>query len=57
MTTEVAKALNDPVVKDRLTRVGLTVVGGTQQDFNAFISRENLKWGKVVRDTGVSLRE
>ncbi|MEI6720542.1 MAG: tripartite tricarboxylate transporter substrate binding protein [Betaproteobacteria bacterium] len=57
MTTEVARALNDPVVKERLTRVGLTVAPGTQAEFNAFIGRENLKWGKVVRDTGVSLRE
>lgn len=57
LTAEIARALNDPAIKERLTKVGLTVVGSNQQDAQAFVNREMAKWGKVIRESGARLKE
>src|SRR3954467_54658 len=46
-------ALADPGVKERLADQGLTVAGGTSEQFRDFIAGETAKWAKVIKDAGV----
>ena len=47
---EIAKAVAQPDVKERLTTLGFTPVANTPDEFGARIRLEMDKWGKVVRD-------
>lgn len=49
---EVAKALNVPAIKDRLTSQGAIPSGGTPQAFTALIAAEITKWAPVVKASG-----
>jgi tripartite-type tricarboxylate transporter receptor subunit TctC len=46
---EIAKALEAPEVRDKLTGQGFEIVGSTPQAFAAFVAGESDKWAKVVR--------
>jgi len=52
LQTEIAKVLKLPDVTERLMRDGIEPIGGTAEQFQAFIAREKIKWSKVVRDSG-----
>jgi tripartite-type tricarboxylate transporter receptor subunit TctC len=47
---EIAKAVSQPDVKERLTALGFQPVANTPDEFGARIRLEMDKWGKVVRD-------
>ena len=47
---EIAKAVTQPDVKERLTGLGFKAVANTPDQFGARIKLEIEKWGKVVRD-------
>lgn len=47
---EIAKAVSQPDVKERLTALGFKPVANTPDEFGARIRLEMDKWGKVVRD-------
>jgi tripartite-type tricarboxylate transporter receptor subunit TctC len=47
---EIAKAVSQPDVKERLTTLGFQPVANTPDEFGARIKLEIEKWGKVVRD-------
>jgi tripartite-type tricarboxylate transporter receptor subunit TctC len=47
---EIAKAVSQPDVKERLTTLGFDPVANTPDEFGARIKLEIDKWGKVVRD-------
>jgi tripartite-type tricarboxylate transporter receptor subunit TctC len=47
---EIAKAVSQPDVKERLTTLGFDPVANTPDEFGARIKLEIEKWGKVVRD-------
>ena len=46
------KALAQPDVRDKLLGQGLDPVGGTPEQFAAYIKSEIAKWAKVVRASG-----
>jgi len=50
---EITAVLQIPVVRARLTEEGGDVVGGTPEQFAAYIALETDKWSKVVRAAGV----
>ncbi len=52
LNTEINRVLKLPDVRDRLTSQGAEIIGGTPQDFAAYIRKEIPKWTKVVRDSG-----
>ena len=52
---EISAVLKVPLVRTRLTEEGGDVVGGTQQQFAAYIVQESEKWAKVVRAAGVKV--
>ena len=47
------KALNDPAVKDSLTKQGADVVASTPEQHDKFNRAEIAKWIKVVREAGI----
>lgn len=52
---EIAKAVSQPDVKERLTALGFKPVANTPDEFGARIRLEMDKWGKVVRDANLRI--
>ena len=52
--TTVNEILRTPEVVEKLGRQGLTVVGGTPEQFAAFIAKDIVKWRDVVKEAGIS---
>jgi tripartite-type tricarboxylate transporter receptor subunit TctC len=50
---EITAVLQIPIVRTRLTEEGGDVVGGTPEQFAAYIALETEKWAKVVKAAGV----
>jgi len=55
LNAEANKALGRPEMVEKLREDGSTPLGGTQQQFAAFIKTEVEKWGAVVREAGIKL--
>jgi len=49
------KALNDPKVNERLTRLGAEPAGGSADDFRALLVREQPLWTKAVEISGAKV--
>ncbi len=47
------KALRSPEVQERLIAVGAEAVHSTAAEFGAFLQKETLRWGIVLRDAGI----
>jgi tripartite-type tricarboxylate transporter receptor subunit TctC len=50
---ETVKALRTPALIERFAVEGVDPVGDTPEHFAAYIREEIVKWGKVVKDTGM----
>ena len=48
-------ALTDPGVQEKLAAVGITVHGGTPDEFGQFLQTEMTKWAKVTKDANITL--
>ena len=55
LNAEVLKALQSPEVRESLAGEGGEVLGGTRAQFAAFLTAEQAKWAKVVKDVGVKI--
>ncbi|MCC7484393.1 MAG: tripartite tricarboxylate transporter substrate binding protein [Burkholderiales bacterium] len=55
MHAEFAKALRTPALRERWNQNGLVIVGSQPADFGAFLVSEIARWGKVVRDNGITV--
>ena len=51
----IVKVLNLPDVKKKIAEQGGEVVAETPEQFAAFIQKESVKWGKVVKESGASV--
>lgn len=49
---DIVKSLQQPEVRQRLENVGFEIVGGTPEEFAAYIQSEIRKWAKVVKASG-----
>ena len=54
VSTEIAAIVRGDDIKTRFDELGIVPVGGTPEEFDAFISAEIAKWGKVIRDAKVT---
>ena len=52
MNAAVNRALKNPALKDRLTKMGLEVGDGIPEDLKNLISAEMLRWAPVVKASG-----
>jgi tripartite-type tricarboxylate transporter receptor subunit TctC len=46
-------ALADPVIRQRLDTLGVSVVGSTPDELRAFLKAEMDKWGAIIREAGI----
>ena len=52
---EIAHAMANPVIKERLASQGLTLLGGPPAEFQVFLKDELGKWAKVVKASGARI--
>jgi tripartite-type tricarboxylate transporter receptor subunit TctC len=57
VSAEAKKALADPALRDKLVEQGIVAVGGTPEEFRAFVSEEIARWGKVITDAGIKMEQ
>jgi tripartite-type tricarboxylate transporter receptor subunit TctC len=57
MHTDTVAALSDPVTKQRLEQLGVVIVGSTPAELATFLQAEMDKWGPVIKEAGISIRE
>lgn len=57
LNKEIGKALAMPEVKDKLAVQGIYVEGGTPEEFGRYMRAEFEKWGTLVKETGLSMKE
>lgn len=55
LNAEVNKVLQMPDVREKIATGGATPVGGSAEDFAAFVRADYGKWGRIVKDSGVKL--
>ena len=51
------KALHDPGVQTSLGRLGVDIVGGTPEQFKAYIAAEIPKWTAIVKASGATMEK
>lgn len=54
LNAEMIRALGAPEVKARFTILGYETVGSTPGEFGRWIRDESAKWGKVIREQGIT---
>ena len=57
MLAELAKVLQQPAVRDKLTQQGMDIVGGGPDVLARFITVEVDRWAKIVRDNNIKAGE
>jgi tripartite-type tricarboxylate transporter receptor subunit TctC len=57
MHADTVATLSDPAIRGRLEQLGLFVAGTTPEELGQFLRSEMDKWGPVVKQAGLSIRE
>jgi tripartite-type tricarboxylate transporter receptor subunit TctC len=55
LNAEINTALQSPALKDRYAAIEAEPVGGTPEQFAAFVKKETAKWADVVKKSGAKL--
>jgi tripartite-type tricarboxylate transporter receptor subunit TctC len=55
LNAEMVKALRDPVIAANLTKLGVTIIADTPEQFAAYMAAETAKWKQVVERSGVKI--
>jgi tripartite-type tricarboxylate transporter receptor subunit TctC len=55
--SDIVAALADPAIKRRLEELGLFVAASTPAELGEFLKAEMEKWGPLIKDAGLSIRE
>ncbi|MEA2783790.1 MAG: hypothetical protein QOK29_5386 [Rhodospirillaceae bacterium] len=55
VAAEAKKALADPALQAKLVEQGIVAVGGTPDEFRAFVGEEIARWRKVITDAGIKM--
>jgi tripartite-type tricarboxylate transporter receptor subunit TctC len=55
LNSEVNKALQSAALKERYAAIEAEPVGGTPEEFAAFVKKETVKWADVVKKSGAKL--
>ena len=53
LSRETVKAVNEPVVRERLLQLGMEPGGSTPEQLGALIQNDRVKWQKVIKDAGI----
>jgi tripartite-type tricarboxylate transporter receptor subunit TctC len=57
MHADTVAALTDPVTRERLEQLGVVVIGSTPAELAATLKSEMDKWGPIIKEAGISIRE
>jgi tripartite-type tricarboxylate transporter receptor subunit TctC len=57
MHADTVAVLAEPAIKARLEELGLFVVGSTPEELGRFLKSEMDKWGPVIKDANITIRE
>jgi tripartite-type tricarboxylate transporter receptor subunit TctC len=57
MHADTVAALTDPATKERLEQLGVVVIGSTPAELAATLKSEMDKWGPIIKEAGISIRE
>jgi tripartite-type tricarboxylate transporter receptor subunit TctC len=52
---EVVKMYADPVIAEKLEKSGISTATSTPEEFDAFVRKEQDRWGHVFKDSGIQL--
>jgi tripartite-type tricarboxylate transporter receptor subunit TctC len=55
LNVELVKILKDPKILERLVNDGPIAIGGTPEEFTAFIKSEQAKWSKVIKAADIRI--
>ncbi|MPZ42756.1 MAG: tripartite tricarboxylate transporter substrate binding protein [Betaproteobacteria bacterium] len=55
LNRDIVGVLNMPDVRERLESMGSNPVGGTPEQFGAYVKREIARWGKIIRDNNIRI--
>ena len=55
ISSEIAKAMALPAIRERALQDGATPVGNTPAQFDRFVRDEIAKWTRIIRDAGIKL--
>ncbi len=55
LNAEIDKAMSHPETRDALYKAGVEVSHSTPEAMNDYMTKEMVRWGKVVKDTGTKL--
>ncbi len=53
LSREIARTLEAPEVRERLTAMGADIRGSTSEEFGAFVKNEVAKWARVIKDAHI----
>jgi tripartite-type tricarboxylate transporter receptor subunit TctC len=54
---EIARAVKDPAMAQKLADQAVELVGGPPQEFGAFIRAEHDKWGRLIREAKLNIEQ
>ena len=55
LNTEVNRALQTPVLKEKFTAIGYEIVGGTPEQLTQFVRREIAKFADIAKRSGAKI--
>ena len=55
LSSEIAKAMASPAMRERALQDGATPVGGTPEEFDRAVRADIVKWTKIIHDAGIKL--
>ena len=55
LNAEIGRSLHAPDVKERFTASGMEAIGGTPEEFGAFLRAETAKWAKVIKAANIKV--
>jgi tripartite-type tricarboxylate transporter receptor subunit TctC len=53
LNNELVQMVTVPSVKEKITGLGLEIVGNSSAEYAAFLKEENVKWGNMVKSLGL----
>jgi tripartite-type tricarboxylate transporter receptor subunit TctC len=57
LNTEINRIIKEPDIRAKLTQQGIVPVGGTPEEFGAYISAEIKRWTAVARANDIKMEQ
>jgi tripartite-type tricarboxylate transporter receptor subunit TctC len=52
---DTVKALADPVIRDRLDKLGVGVIGSSPEELRQYLASEMSKWSVIIKEAGIKV--